>query len=191
MNLRKYLTLAVIIGPLPVTIVDGQIADANPVMANFNWIVSQVNANAVAGSGAGSLVVAQKNSGVQTFTSSPSKVAFNTAAIDLNTEFNIATFRFTAKNTGIFSVGVSMILDNASQQYVSLAIYVNGVPPISSGLYTVTASPPTIFSASYAIPQSMISLNALDYIEVWCSVNTGSVTTDASGGNRFNILQVR
>jgi hypothetical protein len=41
-----------IINPLPNNIVDGTTADAVPVMANFNWIVSQVNAN-VAAIGAG------------------------------------------------------------------------------------------------------------------------------------------
>jgi hypothetical protein len=34
-----------IIGPLPNNIVNGDAIDAVPVMANFNWIVSQVNAN--------------------------------------------------------------------------------------------------------------------------------------------------
>jgi hypothetical protein len=35
-----------IIGTLPNIISDGQLADAAPVMADFNWIVNQVNANA-------------------------------------------------------------------------------------------------------------------------------------------------
>src|ERR1700739_2608930 len=35
-----------IIGSLPFTIVNGTLEDANPVMANYNWILSQVNANA-------------------------------------------------------------------------------------------------------------------------------------------------
>jgi hypothetical protein len=47
--LRSYFSLGVIIGPLPNNIVDGTLIDAVPVMANFNWIVSQVNANAAAG----------------------------------------------------------------------------------------------------------------------------------------------
>lgn len=48
-KLRSFLTLGVIIAPLPNNIVDGTIIDAVPVMANFNWIVQQVNANAAAG----------------------------------------------------------------------------------------------------------------------------------------------
>lgn len=47
-KLRQYLSLGVIVNPLPYPIVDGQIADAAPVMANLQWIVDQVNANAQA-----------------------------------------------------------------------------------------------------------------------------------------------
>lgn len=41
----KFLRLGVIVGPLPNNIVDGDVVDAVPVMNDFNWIVSQVNAN--------------------------------------------------------------------------------------------------------------------------------------------------
>ena len=44
--LRAFLTLGVIIGPLPNAIANGQTIDAVPVMADFNWILAQVNANA-------------------------------------------------------------------------------------------------------------------------------------------------
>jgi hypothetical protein len=37
-----------IIGPLPNNILAGQLVSAAPVMANYNWILSQVNANAMA-----------------------------------------------------------------------------------------------------------------------------------------------
>lgn len=43
--LRKFLTLGVTIGSLPEDIQNGEIIDAVPVMANFDWIVDQVNAN--------------------------------------------------------------------------------------------------------------------------------------------------
>lgn len=52
MNLfRRFLSLGVIIGPLPNNIVNGTVEDASQVQGNFNWIVSQVNANATAGAG--------------------------------------------------------------------------------------------------------------------------------------------
>lgn len=43
--IRDYFRLGVIIGALPNNITNGQPLDAVPVMADFNWIVSQVNAN--------------------------------------------------------------------------------------------------------------------------------------------------
>lgn len=43
--LRSHLTLPVIIGSLPYNIQNGDAVDAIPVMADFNFIVSQVNAN--------------------------------------------------------------------------------------------------------------------------------------------------
>jgi hypothetical protein len=42
---NHFLRLGVIINPLPNNIVDGDVVDAVPVMNDFNWIVSQVNAN--------------------------------------------------------------------------------------------------------------------------------------------------
>ena len=41
----KFLRLGVIVNPLPFNIVDGDVVDAVPVMSNFNWLASQVNAN--------------------------------------------------------------------------------------------------------------------------------------------------
>jgi hypothetical protein len=48
-KLRRFLDLGVIIGTLPYTIQDGDLIDAVPVQGNFDYIVSQVNANAAAG----------------------------------------------------------------------------------------------------------------------------------------------
>ena len=44
--IRTFLTLGVIVGPLPNIIANGDTIDAVPVMADFNWIVNEVNANA-------------------------------------------------------------------------------------------------------------------------------------------------
>lgn len=44
--IREFLSLGIIIGALPNNIANGQAVDAVPVMADFNWILSQVNANA-------------------------------------------------------------------------------------------------------------------------------------------------
>lgn len=45
MKLRDFFRLGIIVGTLPSNIVNGTAIDANPVMADLNWIVSQVNAN--------------------------------------------------------------------------------------------------------------------------------------------------
>jgi hypothetical protein len=50
MNRRDFLSflqLPVIVGAMPNQIIDGQLADAGPVMGNYNFIASQVNANAM------------------------------------------------------------------------------------------------------------------------------------------------
>jgi hypothetical protein len=48
MNPRHFFRPATIIGTLPNTLANGQTADAVPLMADLNWIVNQVNANAAA-----------------------------------------------------------------------------------------------------------------------------------------------
>lgn len=47
MRLRDFFTLGVIVGAMPNQIADGDLIDAVPVMANFNYIAAQVNANAL------------------------------------------------------------------------------------------------------------------------------------------------
>lgn len=44
-TLRSFLTLGAIVGAMPNQIINGTIIDAVPVMANFNYIAAQVNAN--------------------------------------------------------------------------------------------------------------------------------------------------
>ena len=47
MNLfQQFLRLGAIVGAMPNQITDGTLIDAVPVMANFQWIIDQVNANA-------------------------------------------------------------------------------------------------------------------------------------------------
>ena len=59
MNLARFLRLGALVNPLPYNIQNGQVEDAVPVMANFNWLVSQVNANvaaAIAGTATSGLI---------------------------------------------------------------------------------------------------------------------------------------
>lgn len=72
--LNAYLTLGLIVGALPNNIQNGQVEDAVPVMANYNWIVNQVNANAAQLTLTPQLAVANTftapQSGVQGYSSS-------------------------------------------------------------------------------------------------------------------------
>ena len=63
---RSFLTLGVIVGALPNNIVNGTTIDAVPVMANYNWIVNQVNANAAPASTAVTTTVLGSGSGAGT-----------------------------------------------------------------------------------------------------------------------------
>ena len=45
MKIKRYLHLGAIVGALPYNIQNGQLVDANPVQGNFNFLVSQINAN--------------------------------------------------------------------------------------------------------------------------------------------------
>ena len=74
MKMRDYFRLPVIISSLPNTLTNGTTADASQVMANFNQIVSQVNANAVAAGTVALLAAAN------TFTQVQSGVAATGAA---------------------------------------------------------------------------------------------------------------
>lgn len=68
MRIRNFLSLGAIVGALPNSIQNGQTADAIPVMANYNWIVNQVNSNAAQLSQtpqlAGANTFTQLNSGI-------------------------------------------------------------------------------------------------------------------------------
>ena len=67
MRLDHFFRLCVIIGSLPNNIQNGQVADANPLMADLNWIVNQVNANAAPIAGVALLQGNNTWSGTQTF----------------------------------------------------------------------------------------------------------------------------
>lgn len=49
--MMRFLWIGAIVGPLPITLVNGTIADATQVMTDLNFIASQVNSNATQGAG--------------------------------------------------------------------------------------------------------------------------------------------
>lgn len=109
MTLRDFLRAAAIIGPLPNNIVDGDPVDAVPVMNDFNWIVSQVNANVPplinAGASGGVVFVPAASVGGSanaiTLTPTPAIAAYAAGQ----------SYRFVAKaaNTGAVTVNTSSL----------------------------------------------------------------------------------
>lgn len=96
---------AVIVGALPNNIQNGQLEDAVPVMANLNWIVNQVNANATPVANTALLNAAnsftQQQSGIAAtspanfpIASQVQNLAFNTLSSELGT--NTITARISA-----------------------------------------------------------------------------------------------
>lgn len=104
--LFDFLRLRAIVGAVPNNILDGQIIDAIPVMANFNWIVSQVNSNVpplIPSIGTGLTFVAAASVGGSannvTIAPTPAIVAYAAGQM----------FRFVAKstNTGAVTIATS------------------------------------------------------------------------------------
>lgn len=98
----------VIVGALPNNIQNGQIEDAVPVMANYNWIVNQVNANAAALVNTPQLNTAntflQLNSGI----SATGPFNFPIASDVQNNKFEVlSTVAGTNTITAVDSIGVA------------------------------------------------------------------------------------
>jgi len=136
-RLKQFLSLGVIIPPLPFNIQDGQVIDAVPVMADFNHIVANVNANAGAITNANSIPTfcgtAGGSANAITLTPNPAISAYlagqrfsfvagatNTAAVTVATS-GLATRNLTyadgsaLSGNEILSGGVYDIEDNGSR----------------------------------------------------------------------------
>ena len=115
-----------IVAPLPNTISAGQLADAAPVMSNFQWIVDQVNANAQAGATTNTMVLLRWAAG-QTVTSNFAYVlgyAFTPQIIyDALGEFDTVLGTFTAQNDGNYLL----------QAYVRLSSTMTGISFLGLG----------------------------------------------------------
>ncbi len=104
-----------IIGPLPAQLLAGQPVSAAPVMLDFNWIVSQVNANVPTAIPLSRVMV--RCSGSANFISTVPIVIGNVANVGITTtvpldslgEFDINGV-FTAASSGIYQILVNAIL---------------------------------------------------------------------------------
>jgi len=90
-RIREYLRAALIVGSLPNNIQNGQVEDAVPLMANLNFIVNQVNANAQALGLAALLAAANTFTAVQSGVAATSAANFPIATQVQNHVFNTLT----------------------------------------------------------------------------------------------------
>jgi hypothetical protein len=179
-----------IIRSFPNYIAPGDPVSAGPVMADFNHILTEVNANAQPLGPAVplSLVAAQKTAGVQMFTTPPTKVTFPTTLLDINSEYNNALSRFTALRDGKFFVYAALNVTTSTAQSCALLLYANGAFTTSTGIFSQgSLDGPFVQTIQLS---GLVSLLATQYIEVFAGCNIGSMSTDASGGSRFNVIQV-
>jgi hypothetical protein len=152
-----------IIGTLPNTISNGQAVDATPVMADFNFIVNQVNANAVQ---IGTLAAP-----------SGTRVIFQQASAPLGWTADATltdhTLQLTAAGGTIFSAGLGYsgmfnaqwTTDGHALTQAELAAHVHGVtdPTHTHGSPAHTHNTPSGFN-------------------FWTATSTGGASTNFSGG---------
>jgi hypothetical protein len=129
--IRTFLHLGVIIGPLPNNILDGQLIDAVPVMNDFNWIVSQVNANVPALVGNNTFVPAGSVGGTaNAITLAPNPV------ITAYAQGQTFTFIATNFNTSATTIQTSGLPTRAVKTAFNTAL--TGQEIQAGGIYTVT-----------------------------------------------------
>jgi microcystin-dependent protein len=130
-RIRNYLRARLIIGAMPNNIQNGQVEDAVIVMANLNWIVNQVNANAQAAGLAALLSVANTFTSVQSGVAATSAANFTIASQVQNRVFNtlsstLGTNTITGRNATLplsaYAVG-QIFSFSPSQKNTSSATY--------------------------------------------------------------------
>jgi hypothetical protein len=115
------------------------------------------------------------------------KIAFNTVAFDLNTEFAAANNRFVATKTGYYEVNAGYHTDTQSNtQFYSIGVYKNGA------LYQMNAGNHTNLGIVSRNVDCIVSLTAGDYIEIYAENYQSGVNIDSySGKTYFEVKQIR
>lgn len=133
MNLLR---LAVIIGTLPNNIQNGQTADAVPLMADLNWIVNQINANAAPLSNVALLNAANSFTQVQSGIAATNPANFPIAAQVQNEVFNTLsstlgtntlTARIAALPLSAYAVGQVFTFFPAQQNTGAVTLNIDGI----------------------------------------------------------------
>lgn len=155
---RRFLRLGAIVGPFPNVIADGQVVDAGPVMNDFYWLQSQINANVpplinagtspivfVAASGVGgtaNAITLNPTPAIASYQAGQSyrfvATATNTGAVTVNVS-GLGTRNLTLVNGNVFAGGEIQtngtydIFDNGTQ-------YMMTNFPVGTGLLAYTPS---------------------------------------------------
>lgn len=109
--LRRYLTLGVIVTlPLPEQIANGDVVDAVPAMANWNYIAAQVNANAAP------LASVPTFSGILPFTPT---LSFGGASVGLTYAFRAGAY-FKVQNVVFYVVDMVLSAKGASSGFAAI-----------------------------------------------------------------------
>jgi hypothetical protein len=139
--LRNYFTLGAIINPFPNQIANGQPEDANPVMTLFNWIMSQVNANAAPISTVSTSIpvyVATVGGTANAITLTPAPAITSYAA---GQRFS---FQCGTTNTGAVTVAVSGL--GAQSLFTKNGFQLTGEELRAGGMYEIEYSPGGAFN---------------------------------------------
>lgn len=108
------------------------------------------------------------------------KVALDTAGLDLLSEFNTSTYRFTAKYAGLYQVnGAIRFNSTTTTVYCDSFIVANGLTAFPSGWAQNVGITPLIqiFQVS-----TLVYLAAGEYIELWCRAQGAGVTAGGVSG---------
>lgn len=136
-----------IIGPLPNQIVNGQVEDATPVMADYNWILSQVNANACPAT-AGITIL--KGNGMGGTTSAVAGTDYVTPA-----QLASANQNFTQAGTGAVTRTMQNKVREVSVSVTDFGGVMDGVTDISPALQLAINYLKSIGGGYVDIPQSV------------------------------------
>ena len=190
-----------IISPLPYNIVNGQAVDSTPVMADFNQIVNNVNANAAALAGSSSQVfnVAPAttstevpplgqvtedkvsiygSSGTSLVGAAFTQVVLDTVQFDTNSLYNAAN-GITIKRAGYYIVHgqVSAPVVAANDQFL-IEVLVNGASP-TRGSRSQAAAANAVLGAHAS---ALLYLNVGDIVTLAAYVTTSTTTESGAGG---------
>ncbi len=168
------------------------------VLTSFK-LVGQYDRRAIRGNGAGtwytestgfsSACRAYQNATQSISAATFTKVTLQAKTLDNGAEFDTATYRFTAKQAGLYQVngGVSIASPGNGSGYFG-AIYVNGAL-VERGTSIQGSTNPMIQAVSMVSAQ--IYLNAGDYVELYAYGDAGFSTTSGSAVTRLSLARIQ